>query len=305
MVEGRRVRRAARRRRRWWVAIVIVIACVLLGGGAGALIVSMRSRTSSHRRVVAEATSASTTVVPSSIGVTAPVTQPAAPAGPLTQITGKTIAIDPGHNGANGQHTKEINQAVDIGTQTRACDTVGASTNDGYTEAEYNLDASLRLADILRQSGANVVLTRSTNDGWGPCINQRAAIGNDAHADVAISIHGDGGPPDGRGFHVIYPPAIPGLTDGIAANSKRLALDVRTAYQTGTGMPYATYIGNGDGLSERSDLGGLNLSKVPKIFIETGNMRSSADALLLVSEGFRQQAAMSIANGLAAYLGEQ
>ena len=42
-------------------------------------------------------------------------------------------------------------------------------------------------------------------------------------------------------------------------------------------MPYATYLGNA-GLSERSDLGGLNLSDVPKVFIETGNMRSATDA---------------------------
>ena len=52
-------------------------------------------------------------------------------------------------------------------------------------------------------------MTRSDNSGWGPCINERAAIGNRADADAAISIHADGGPADGRGFHVIYPPSLP------------------------------------------------------------------------------------------------
>ena len=61
-----------------------------------------------------------------------------------------------------------------------------------------------------------VVLTRTSNAGWGPCITERAAIGNRAHADAAISIHADGGPASGRGFHVIYPPSIRGLTDDIA-----------------------------------------------------------------------------------------
>ena len=132
------------------------------------------------------------------------------------------------------------------------------------------------------RSGANVVLTRRSNAGWGPCITERAAIGNRAHADAAVSIHADGGPPSGRGFHVIYPSSIRGLTDDIAKPSRCLALAMRHAYRAGTGLPYATYLG-GNGLSARSDLGGLNLSDVPKVFVETGNMRNRSDAPLLES----------------------
>jgi N-acetylmuramoyl-L-alanine amidase len=178
---------------------------------------------------------------------------------------------------------------------------VGAETRDGYPEAAFTLDVSLRLADLLRRAGAQVVLTRQDNDGWGPCITERAAIGNRAGADVAVSVHADGGPPTGRGFHVIYPPQIAGLTDGIAADSKRLAYDVRAAYREETGRPYADYTAT-DGLSERRDLGGLNLSKVPKVFIETGNMRNDGEAALLEDPTFRQRAARAIADGLAAFL---
>ncbi len=220
----------------------------------------------------------------------------------LRPVAGKTVVVDPGHNGQNYLHPEVINQPVNIGTETITCDTTGAQTRDGYTESSYNLDVALRLAAILRAAGANVVLTRTDNNGVGPCINERAAIGNRANADVGISIHADGGPVQGRGFHVIYPPSIPGLTDGIAASSKRLALDVRAAYKVGTPMPFSTYIGNGDALSERSDLGGLNLSKVPKVFIETGNMQNGTDVALLESPVFRDQAAQAIARGLAAYL---
>ena len=52
----------------------------------------------------------------------------------------------------------------------------------------------------------------------------------------------------------------------------------------------------------RSDLGGLNLSDVPKVFVETGNMRSRADARLLESPGFRERIARSIAAGLSRFL---
>ena len=216
-------------------------------------------------------------------------------------LAGMTVAIDPGHNGRNWAHTAEINRLVNAGTLRKACDTTGTATDDGYSEAAYNLDVALRLARLLRAAGARVVLTRTTNDGWGPCITTRAAIGNRAHADAAISIHADGGPVNGRGFHVIYPPPIAGLTDDIAAASKRLAIAVRGAFLSGTGEPVSTYLGR-DGLDVRSDLGGLNLSDVPKVLIETGNMRNATDAARLESAAYRQREARSLAHGIEAFL---
>jgi N-acetylmuramoyl-L-alanine amidase len=219
-------------------------------------------------------------------------------AGPLA---GMTIAIDPGHNGGNAANAARINRLVNAGTLRKACDTVGAVTASGYTEAAHNLDVALRLERILRTSGARVVLTRRTNLGWGPCITSRAAIGNRARADAAVSIHADGGPVGGRGFHVIYPPSIRGLTDDIAAASRRLALAVRGGYARTTRMPYADYTGR-TGLARRRDLGGLNLSDVPKVFLEAGNMRNATDARLLASARFRQLEARALADALADFL---
>jgi N-acetylmuramoyl-L-alanine amidase len=223
----------------------------------------------------------------------------ASPAG--GPLDGTTIAIDPGHNGGNYRHGREIGRLVNAGTLWKPCDTTGTATASGYSEASFTFDVALRLRRILRAEGARVVLTRSSNRGWGPCITERAAIGNRAHADAAISVHADGGPSSGRGFHVIYPPSIRGLTDDIAARSRRLAGAVRAAYRSGTGIPYSTYAGRA-ALSERSDLGGLNLSDVPKVFVETGNMRNAADAALLESPAFRQRIARALADGLRRYL---
>jgi N-acetylmuramoyl-L-alanine amidase len=221
--------------------------------------------------------------------------------GPLASVLGKTIVVDAGHNGANRLYPNIINQLVFIGTKFITCDTTGTGSR-GLTESAYNLDVALRLQAVLQSAGARVVMTRTNDNGVGPCINERAAIGNRAHADVGISIHADGGPTGGRGFHVIFPQYIRGLTDGIYANSVRLAYDVRAAYAAFTPMPFATYIGTRNGLSERNDLGGLNLSQVPKVFIETGNMKNATDINLLLSPVFRQQAAGAIAFALAAYL---
>jgi N-acetylmuramoyl-L-alanine amidase len=66
-------------------------------------------------------------------------------------------------------------------------------------------------------------------------------------------------------------------------------------------MPYATYIGQ-EGLDVRSDLGGLNLSDVPKVFVETGNMRNPTDSALLVTPRFRQREARALAQGLIRFL---
>ena len=66
-------------------------------------------------------------------------------------------------------------------------------------------------------------------------------------------------------------------------------------------MPYSTYAGKA-GLDVRSDLGGLNLSDVPKVFVETGNMRNPTDAALLSSPAFREREARALAVGLARFV---
>jgi N-acetylmuramoyl-L-alanine amidase len=218
-------------------------------------------------------------------------------------VVGKTVVIDPGHNPGNFDHPDEIARLVDAGTLMKACDTTGTATKSGYREADFNWDVAVRLRRILRASGAKVVFTRPgrTRPAFGPCITERAAIGNRAEADVAISIHADGGPESGRGFHVAYAPSIAGLTDDIAKPSKRLAILLRDVYARGTGMPTATYLG-GEVLSVRSDFGGLNLSDVPKVLFESGNMRNTTDAALLETPSYRQRIARALADGLIAFL---
>jgi N-acetylmuramoyl-L-alanine amidase len=66
-------------------------------------------------------------------------------------------------------------------------------------------------------------------------------------------------------------------------------------------MPISTYDGV-DGLAPRDDLAGVNLTTVPKVFIECGNMRNSTDAALLVDPAWQQRAAEAIAQGLATFL---
>jgi N-acetylmuramoyl-L-alanine amidase len=216
-------------------------------------------------------------------------------------LAGKVVAIDPGHNGANYRYPQVINRTVNAGNGVfKACDTTGTATDDGrLTEAAFNWDISNRVARYLKSSRIKVVMTRSNNSGVGPCITRRAAIGNAAHADLALSIHADGGPANGRGFHVIYPAPVRRSKNTILAPSKHYALILRNQLRA-MGVPPANYIGR-DGLDQRGDLGGLNLSTVPKVFVELGNMRNSRDAQLLKNVSYRERLAKALFESIEKY----
>ncbi|MFI6456613.1 N-acetylmuramoyl-L-alanine amidase [Streptosporangium amethystogenes] len=216
-------------------------------------------------------------------------------------LSGKIVVIDPGHNGQNYRHPAEINKQVDVLTQRKACDTTGTATANGYSEAAFAWSVSEDLRKILQSRGAKVVMTRENNAGWGPCITDRAKIGNRAKANAAVSIHADGAGPANHGFHVIIPKKIGGPVDPVVKDSAKLGIDVRDALKKGTGLPYSTYIGKA-GLDYRSDLGGLNLSTVPKVLVECGNMKNPTEAAKFQQAAFRQKIALSLANGLQRYL---
>ncbi|WP_371529451.1 N-acetylmuramoyl-L-alanine amidase [Streptomyces sp. NBC_01283] len=228
-------------------------------------------------------------------------TRPAA-SGPLK---GKVVVVDPGHNTGNGRHTAEINRLVNIGTNRKACDTTGTSTNNGYSEAQFTLDVSRRLRTLLEKQGATVKFTQDGDRPWGPCVDERARIGNNAHADAVVSVHADGSAVGNRGFHVILPASVKsGAADTtkIVVPSRALGERIAGKFLSSTGSAPSNYIGDGTGLDVRKDLGGLNLSTVPKVFIECGNMRDPKDEALLTSDAWRQKAAQGISDGIVSFL---
>ena len=235
-------------------------------------------------------------------GKPAPAPTTAASSGTLK---GKVVVIDPGHNPENFQHTAEINKKVDIGTGWKECDTTGTSTDDGYAEAEFTLDVAHRLRTLLERQGAEVKLTQDADRPFGPCIDERARIGNEAKADAVVSIHADGSGAGNRGFHVILPGEVrAGAADtrAIVGPSRELGASIAGNFVRATGSAPSNYVGDGTGLVTREDLGGLNLSTVPKVFIECGNMRDTKDAALLTSGAWRQKAARGISDGIVSFL---
>jgi N-acetylmuramoyl-L-alanine amidase len=272
---------------------------VTAGRGALALVVALAIAGCSHTAAAPRRATATSQPAPAA-STTSPA--PATTAGvPLAAVAGKVIVLDPGHNGGNARHPEIVNRQVDVITEHKPCDNTGTQTNDGYAESAYAFDVATRMRSLLQAAGATVVMTRPNDTGVGPCVDERAFIGNRAHAAVAVSIHADGGPAGGRGFHVIEPALIAGHTEPIVEPSRRLGSDLRADYAAMTGMPPSTYTAT-DGIVVRSDLGGLNWSTVPKVFIETGNMRNATDAALLESAAFRQRVAAALCQALADFL---
>jgi N-acetylmuramoyl-L-alanine amidase len=218
----------------------------------------------------------------------------------IRPLAGRIVGIDPGHNGRNYTDPAFINHLIWNGREKESCDTTGTETDGGYTEARFNWNVAVYLAGDLRAEGAKVVLTRHSNDGVGPCVNTRAEIINRAHADVAIDIHADGGPPGGRGVAILEPVAD-GPNDHVIKASERFGALLLARYRALTAIPDSTYDGV-KGIMFRDDLAGLNLTTVPKVLIECANMRNATDASLLVQSSFQRRAARAFAQVITEFL---
>ena len=281
-------------------AVVLLLAWLLLPVPAGAAATTTSS-------VVASAG-----VSGDEMGGNPPQSQPDRPelprraAGPLA---GRVIVVDPGHQLGNHNFPRRIRRPVPAGGFTKPCNTTGTATDGGYPEATFAWQVSRVVATRLRELGATVHLTRQSNrqDRWGPCVDVRGRAGNATSsrpgADLKLSVHADGSYAAGaRGFHVIAPPDRAPWTADIHRPSMRLAASVKAGLLSQR-FGLATYTAGGDGIDVRSDLATLNLSDVPTVMVELGNMRSAAEARAMASPAGRARYARGLVSGVRRFLG--
>ena len=216
-----------------------------------------------------------------------------------SNIAGMVVFIDPGHNGSNDA---SISRQVPTGRGgTKDCQTSGTATNSGYQEHTFNWDTAQRVRAELNALGVRTAMSRGNDTGLAPCVDERANMATALHPNAILSIHADGGPPSGRGFHVNY--SAPPLNQVQAGPSVQYARIMRDQLQA-SGIPPSNYIGQ-DGLYGRSDLTGLNLAQYPSILVECGNMKNPADSALLESAEGRQKYADALVRGVAGFLATQ
>ena len=239
--------------------------------------------------------STASTAATSTTGTTAPA--------PAPILAGRTIALDPGHNGGP---VPPGNVYIGDGIW-HPCDSTGTANRDGLTESALVLDVSLRVRVMLEALGARVLMTRTTNTGSGPCIDQRVKEANQAHVDVGVSIHADGteGPRDATGFHIAVPVLIPGQSQAVVDASRQFAIQLRGAYAAATGLPVSNYLGV-DGIMPRTDLANTNLPNHPRVLLELGVLNNASgghdDLAVLGNNAGRVAMAHGIVNGIVQFL---
>jgi N-acetylmuramoyl-L-alanine amidase len=231
-------------------------------------------------------------VAPVLLGINALVDAPRAHAG----IAGTGVFLDPGHNAvADASITRQVPNGRG---GTKQCNTSGTATDGGYPEHAFNWAVVGLISNALNQMGVRTQLSRDGDNGAGPCVDQRAALANAMHPDAIVSIHADGGPPSGSGFHVNY--SSPPLNDVQAGPAVQLAHTMRDALVQ-AGFHPSTYIGS-DGLYGRDDLAGLNLALYPAVLVELGNMKNADEAARMESPDGRAQYAAAVTQGIVAFL---
>jgi N-acetylmuramoyl-L-alanine amidase len=132
-------------------------------------------------------------------------------------------------------------------------------------------------------------------DAWGPCVWDRAKQANRLGVDAMISIHADGASAGSKGFFVLTPALIKGWTDDVVKKDRRLA-DAMIAGMRAAGATPSNYIG--DQLMVSRDTTSLNVSNVPTVTVEVGNMRNAEEARRMSSDAGQRQYAQWLYAGI-------
>lgn len=175
------------------------------------------------------------------------------------------IVIDPGHGGSEK----------------------GAVSCLRNNEKDINLKIALYLYKELSRKGANVYMTRFTDEFIS--LNDRVKFSNEKNADIFISIHAnslpDGKDPmkeRGTSVYFYYDEAKP-LAESILNN---IVNKVHT---------------NNDGLYQRS-FAVVRNSRALSVLVETAYVINPYDNVFLINEKFQKNCAKAISNGVIEYL---
>ncbi|MEH7613290.1 N-acetylmuramoyl-L-alanine amidase [Gottfriedia acidiceleris] len=202
------------------------------------------------------------------------------------------ICIDPGHQSKANTALEPLGP----GSSEMKIKVAGGTTGIVTKKPEYvlSLEASLKLGEILKKRGYNVIFTRTTNN-VNLSNKERAEIANKNNADLFIRIHADGSNDHStKGFSVLTPskenPYIPSLYKDSLLISQNIVEEVKKEQSTIV-----------KGISYRDDLSGFNWSKVPVTLIELGFMTNPEEDRKLSDQQYLTNLLMKIADGIDQY----
>ena len=180
-------------------------------------------------------------------------------------LSGLRIAIEAGHGGQS----------------------TGAIGLSGLLEKDINLDVSLRLGEICKAMGAEVIQVREKDEDM--LLSEKRDIVIDSGADIFISVHANAGGTgylqvDGTSTYYNNPFWAP-LAESIYAELLKLGLDEFGVVGSFNYTP-------------------IRMSEMPAILVEQAFMSHAEDEEKLADMVFRQSIAEKIADGIVKYLRE-
>lgn len=189
----------------------------------------------------------------------------------LSNVKNKIITIDPGHGGSDS----------------------GAVGHNGYTEKEGAFAISQKVASILNQSGAKVVMTRDSDvDVYGPNasarneLQARVDVGNNANSDIFVSIHCNAFVnPVANGTQTFY--------YGSSYQGQRLAQSIQEKMIEANGL-------RDRGIST-CNFYVVKHSYMPAVLIETAFITNYDEEALLSDDEWQTTMAKAIAEGINEY----
>ncbi len=198
----------------------------------------------------------------------------------------RTVVLDAGHGGQDH----------------------GATSSHG-DEKDFNLDVCLQAAQLLRDKGFEVVLTRD-KDVFIP-LEERAAIANKQKDAILVSVHFNDSAdnPEANGFEVfaLTPRGAPSTADmelqlshlaqakGNANDSLNLVLATTIQHSVLGNMPQF------DRGVKRARFAVLKLAQIPAVLVEGGFLSNATDSELAANASWRKLLAEAITAGIVDY----
>jgi len=191
-------------------------------------------------------------------------------------LAGLTIVVDPGHGGKD----------------------VGAVGSSGSYEKNSTLPVGLYLADLLRQAGAKVVMTRTGDTSPAGTdytelkdLQARVKIANQIPADLYVSIHND----------AFSNPEAGGVTTYISADNPKAEEGRKLA--SAVQQELIKQVGLQDRKVKTANFYVIKNTTMPAILVELGFISNPVEEKLITDPEFQKKSALGIYRGVLIHRG--